>query len=130
MVFEFEEYGWGIEVEDSSEVMDFDGCESFDGDFGVELSDRVDEVDIIREWSGGVESADDMDFLDIGFLEGKELILDLLDGHEVAIGVGQFFFKGAERAFERADVGIIDMGIEDVEDFGLMFLGFDEGGEV
>ena len=69
MVFEFEEYRWYIEVEDSSEVMDFDGCESFNGDVGVELSDMVDEVDIIRERSGGVKTADDMDFLEVKFLE-------------------------------------------------------------
>ena len=97
------------------QVPDFDGGERLDGEIGAGLAHAANHVGVVRERQLGVESADDVDL-------GRALGVGLDDlAHHVVHLVGELAFllvraagEGAELTAQDADVGIVEVKIEDV----------------
>lgn len=113
----FAEFGEGIGdgfTGEPGEVEDFDGGEALQLESGVELFEGAEEVEVIGEGEGGVETADDMEFGDAEF-EGLSGLFDHGFGGELeAVGVAFFAGEGAELAGEDAVVGVVEVAIDEV----------------
>jgi hypothetical protein len=100
------------------EVEDFDGGEALQLQSRVEGFEGAEEIEVIGEGQGRMETADDMQF---GDAEGEGFAgfgQHLVEGQLEAVGVAFLAGEGAELATEDAVIGVIEVAVDEVGGVG------------
>ena len=112
-VYEAIEYLFLTELEALAEVVDFGNRKGLDLDVGALAPHRPQQLLVPLERQGMVVPADHVHFVHVG-VDGFQ---DLVIGHLVGVVIARFGRKVTELAREDADVGGVDLDIEDEKDF-------------
>lgn len=119
----------GVFVDAGGEVADFDGGEGFEGGGGMEGFEGREHFRVEAEGEGRMKSADDVEFGDAFGQAGTGRVDHFGDGIFESVGVAFASGEGAELAGEDADVGVVEVAVEDEGGAVAVFAFADEVGE-